>query len=610
MSSEFVARNGLIALNNSAVLGNLSASTLQITNLASSANTNFLVASPSGTVTYRNDVLTGATSVSSTTLSGNILSVGLNGGTTTATTINAATGGTYSNGTITLSGTGTLSNITGLPLITPYDTGFTYNSANTFTITNNTGGTLSATFNTVTGLTTFGGISASSNIARGLYVNNSFSAVAVNDVLVGVDLSPTYSVNPNTGNTAIGLRILGSYSPSAFTTNNTYAALDINPTVSNANYLYGVRIRPNGTNIQNFIGLSIESGSFAVYQSATTAFNLLGGQTAVGFSSVPGGVGGYNGSNDATLNVINGTNGGIKVGTINSKSQHLIISHSETGSTSSSILNTYSASGAKLTIGVAGISNFVAFGSGNVVINGSTDNGYKLDVVGTFRASSATITTFLSANTISAASLTVSASTNPLKLVGLTSSTGDTNYLTIDATGVVHQKTLTGQIILGAAGSWPSQSSGSSYPAVVQTTTNRVNYYSVGFAPSAQTFSEWGLSLPSDFATGGTINANFLWLTNSSSTGTSGTTVWGIQGIAYGNGTAIDTAYGSAVEVPQANQGSNVVNISSASTNVTLAGSPSPTTHAQFRVYRKGSGADVLSATTQLLEVKLSYTRT
>ncbi len=213
-------------------------------------------------------------------------------------------------------------------------------------------------------------------------------------------------------------------------------------------------------------------------------------------------------------------------------------------------------------------------------------------------------------NTAITNALHVVATANPVRFIGLTGSTGDTNYLTVDATGVIHQKLLTGQIILGAAGSWPSLTSGSSYPTIIQTTTNRINYYSVGFAPSAQTYSEWGLALPSDFATGGTITANFLWLSNSPSTGTSGTTVWGLQGIAYSNGIAIDTAYGAAAEVIQANQGSNVVNVTTASTAVTLAGNPSPTTHAQFRVYRKGSASDVLSATTQLLEVKLNYTRT
>jgi len=116
---------------------------------------------------------------------------------------NAATGGTYSNGTITLLGTGALSSITGLT--TPFTggtiTGLTVNgnlivtgntslqgltastisattyqnlptdvritgatySNNNFTFTNNTGGTFSVLFNTLTGLTVNGGLIVTGN---------------------------------------------------------------------------------------------------------------------------------------------------------------------------------------------------------------------------------------------------------------------------------------------------------------------------------------------------------------------------------------------------------------------------------------------------------------
>ena len=53
--------------------------------------------------------------LSGVTSTGNSFTLRNNLGSSTAVTINAATGGSYSNGTITLSGSGTLSNITGLP---------------------------------------------------------------------------------------------------------------------------------------------------------------------------------------------------------------------------------------------------------------------------------------------------------------------------------------------------------------------------------------------------------------------------------------------------------------------------------------------------------------
>jgi hypothetical protein len=102
--------------------------------------------------------------ISAATLNSNILSITPNGGNTTTITINAATGGTYSAGTITLAGSGTLTSITGFPtsFATVYTTGFTYNN-NTFTLTNNTGGTLNASINTVTGLTVNGNLTVTGN---------------------------------------------------------------------------------------------------------------------------------------------------------------------------------------------------------------------------------------------------------------------------------------------------------------------------------------------------------------------------------------------------------------------------------------------------------------
>jgi len=96
----------------------VSASTnpVRFVGLQNSGNTNYIVSDSNGVLSYRSDVLTGSSSISAVTLTNNILSVIPNGGSATTTTINAVTGGTYSDGTITLSGTGTISSsITGLP---------------------------------------------------------------------------------------------------------------------------------------------------------------------------------------------------------------------------------------------------------------------------------------------------------------------------------------------------------------------------------------------------------------------------------------------------------------------------------------------------------------
>ena len=68
---------------------------------------NFLVWDANGDLKYRNDIVTGITVTNN-----QVSTVNSSGGTTTFT-VNAITAGTYSNGTIVVQGSGTISNITG-----------------------------------------------------------------------------------------------------------------------------------------------------------------------------------------------------------------------------------------------------------------------------------------------------------------------------------------------------------------------------------------------------------------------------------------------------------------------------------------------------------------
>jgi fibronectin-binding autotransporter adhesin len=249
--------------------------------IQSATDSQFITQDATGVLHYRSDVLTGTQSTSAVTLSSNVLSVALNGGGTTATTINAATGGTYSNGTITLAGTGTLSNITGLPLITPYDTGFTYNNANTFTITNNTGGTLNASINIMTGLTVNGNVTVTGNTnvsgntvnigsitAANLYTTPTGSAIiGTGGLIVG---SGGSEGNPGTGDVVINgsLTVFGN-SVSAFTSNiyseDQNITLNYNPTGNT--YLTSLT---GGFTIQNGWGVSGLTGDSIFFQIAQT----------------------------------------------------------------------------------------------------------------------------------------------------------------------------------------------------------------------------------------------------------------------------------------------------------------------------------------------------
>jgi len=162
-----------------------------------------------------------------------------------------------------------------------------------------------------------------------------------------------------------------------------------------------------------------------------------------------------------------------------------------------------------------------------------------------------------------------------------------------------------GQFLVGASSMWPSKTSGCAGLTQDETATNKVNTFFMDFLTAVKTFCEVDIELPSSY-NGGTMTAVFYWLANSAS---ANSVVWGIQGRSYADAAALDQAFGVAVEVTDANTGSNQVNISTTSVVMTLAGTPAGGQHAQFRLYRLGSGADTLAATARLLGVVLTFSQ-
>jgi hypothetical protein len=163
-----------------------------------------------------------------------------------------------------------------------------------------------------------------------------------------------------------------------------------------------------------------------------------------------------------------------------------------------------------------------------------------------------------------------------------------------------------GQIILSAAGGWPSVTSGSNPTTQTQTTTNLVNFQFLGFPDTIQTHANWAMAMPSDY-NGGTITAVFYWVAGSASTNS---VVWGLAGRAFADGDAIDQSFGTAQETTDANQSNDDVNISPATPAITLGGSPAASNFVQFRAYRNPANAsDTLAATAELLAIRITYTR-
>jgi len=176
-----------------------------------------------------------------------------------------------------------------------------------------------------------------------------------------------------------------------------------------------------------------------------------------------------------------------------------------------------------------------------------------------------------------------------------------------DVDGVDVSDYLTGEFFLTAAGGWPSTTSGCAAVAQVEYGTNDVDLMHADFDKDTDEFMQWTTAMPFNW-NGGTVTAKFYWLANDATTNA---VVWGLQGRSYGDGEAVDQAWGTAQTVTDANGGTaNQVRISAATAAITLAGTPAAGELVQFRAYRDAdNGDDTLAVDARLIGVLVTYTR-
>lgn len=160
-------------------------------------------------------------------------------------------------------------------------------------------------------------------------------------------------------------------------------------------------------------------------------------------------------------------------------------------------------------------------------------------------------------------------------------------------------------MFLSAAGGWPSTTNGCADPVKVEYGTNDIDVYVADFDPDAAEYMQWTVAMPSDWDAG-TITAVFYWLANSASTNS---VVWALQGGSYADSDAVDQAFGTAQIIADANNAQNDVNISSATTAITVAGAGASKL-VQFRAFRDATnGSDDLAVDARLLGVMISFGR-
>lgn len=202
-----------------------------------------------------------------------------------------------------------------------------------------------------------GSITAASAIAQGVYFNNTLVAAANNDVLVGLDINPTFTNGAFTGVTNYAVRSVGTFYQQlpGFPT----FGLSISTDASGHSYI----TKPNGTDLAisgaghiklnsgGFVGIGIPVGGYSI----KTLFSVVGANSPVPSLGTANGL----------FTVLSGSAPGqyglqfSVAGTGMAYIQNMRVDASATAYT--------------LSIQPAG---------GNVLIGTGTDSGFKLDVVG------------------------------------------------------------------------------------------------------------------------------------------------------------------------------------------------------------------------------------
>ncbi len=136
-----------------------------------------------------------------------------------------------------------------------------------------------------------------------------------------------------------------------------------------------------------------------------------------------------------------------------------------------------------------------------------------------------------------------------------------------------------------------------------ETTTNDQNFDELLFDTAADEMADALVILPNNY-NNGTITARFYWTAASGSGGVA----WGIQGRAFANDDALDTAAGTAQLVTDTLIAANDMHVTSATSAVTIGGTPAANTPIQFTIYRDVSdAADTLGVDARLLGVEILF---
>jgi hypothetical protein len=230
-------------------------------------------------------------------------------------------------------------------------------------------------------------VTAASAIARGTNLTPTLVAAANSDVLVGLDINPTFTNGAFTGVTNWAARFQGRVDVGANFIGNLPTNQYLHFTGGSGEYRF-----VNGGGSGWFYTWCQNSSTTERMRLSSSNNLLIGTTTDAGFRLDVNGTARVQSNTTilgngvaASLSVQNATGGAIKVGTIGASNEHLIIRHDQGGATTSTIENVFGAAAAQLRLRAGGNNNITTFGSGNTMFNSITDSGFRVDINGNAR---------------------------------------------------------------------------------------------------------------------------------------------------------------------------------------------------------------------------------
>lgn len=177
---------------------------------------------------------------------------------------------------------------------------------------------------------------------------------------------------------------------------------------------------------------------------------------------------------------------------------------------------------------------------------------------------------------------------------------GDATWAAPTRTGVVRE------IWIDAGAMVPRTTNGAAVDTS-ETTTNDIMIDSYLFDGSTEEAVQFKLSFPQAW-NAGTVKVKVYWDASSGASAADGV-VWGVRAGALSNDDAIDAALGTEVEVTDTVIAVGDLHITSATSAITVGGSPAVEDVIVFQIARKvGNASDDMTEDAKLLGIKLQYT--